>query len=85
MWAKCEELRIITEKKWLRTGYFQNRSYRNCSFFDLIGEKSNICGIKKEEKKEERKDTRIMQPNSNLSALDESPLCRLVASVSAFV
>jgi len=55
---------IITELKWLRTGYLQNRSYENYSFIDLIGEKSNICGIKKkgkkEGRKEERKDTRIM-------------------------
>jgi hypothetical protein len=54
IWAKCEELRIITEIKWLRTEYFQNRSYGNYSFIDLIGEKSNICGIKKEGKKEGR-------------------------------
>jgi len=62
------------------------RSYGNYSFIDLIGEKSHICGKKTEERRKEgRKDTRIMQPNSNSSALDESPLCRLVASVSAFV
>jgi hypothetical protein len=56
IWAKCEELRIVTELKWLRTGYFQNRSYGNYSFIDLIGEKSNICGIKREGKKEGRKE-----------------------------
>jgi hypothetical protein len=28
IWEKCEELGIITEIKWLRTGYFQNRTLR---------------------------------------------------------
>jgi hypothetical protein len=64
IWTKCEDLRIITELKWLRTGFLQNRSYGNYSFIDVIGEKSNICGIKKKGKKEGRKkgrkDTRIM-------------------------
>ena len=62
IWAKCEELRIITEIKYLRTGYFQNRSYGNYSFIDLIGEKSHICGKKKEgRKKEGRKEGRTRE------------------------
>ena len=47
--------------KWLRTGYFQNRNYGNYSFIDLIGEKSNICGIKKERKKKGRKEGRTRE------------------------
>jgi hypothetical protein len=59
IWAKCEELRIITEIKWLRKGHFQNRNYGNYSFIDLIGEKSNICEIKKKGKKEGRKEGHV--------------------------